>query len=136
MLVVAKGKMPRFKFQECDVLVIDEIGKNISGNGHDPNIVGRNNSGDFPEVFTLKRLVILGITPESHHNAAGINLADITTRRLLNEVDWRATWINVLTANRPNGGKIPVYAETDRDAVIMAIRTGDNVNFEHPRVAQ
>ena len=135
LLVVAKGKMPRFKFQECDVLVIDEIGKNISGNGHDPNIVGRNNSGDFPEVFTLKRLVILGITPESHHNAAGINLADITTRGLLNDVDWRATWINVLTANRPNGGKIPVYAETDRDAVIMAIRTGDNVDFEHPRVA-
>lgn len=136
LLEIAKDKIPAFKFKDCNVLIIDEIGKNISGNGHDPNIVGRNNSGDFPEVLNLQRLFIRGLTHETHHNGCGINLADITTRRCLNDIDWRTTWINVVTANRLNGGKIPVYANTDREALLLSIRTCDGIDFDAPLVAR
>lgn len=133
---ISKAKIPAFKFKQLNVLVIDEIGKNISGNGHDPNIVGRNNSGDFPEVLSLQRLFIRGLTAESHHNGCGLSCADITTRRCLNDVDWVTSWINVVTANRLNGGRIPVYMNTDLEALRLALRTCDDIDFERPRVAR
>lgn len=136
LLEIAKDKIPTFKFKELNVLIIDEIGKNISGNGHDPNIVGRNNSGDFPEALTLQRLFIRGLTKESHHNGCGLSCADITTRRCLNDVDWVTSWINVITANRLNGGRIPMYVNNDREALGLAIRTCDNIDFDRPRVAR
>lgn len=136
LLDIAKAKIPAFKFRSLDVLVIDEIGKNISGNGYDPNIVGRNNSGGFPEVLDLQRLFIRGLTKESRHNGCGLACADITTRRCLNDVDWVILWTNILTANRPNGGRIPLYVNTDREALQLAIRTCDNIDFDRPRVAR
>jgi hypothetical protein len=136
LLEIAKDRIPVFKFKDLDVLVVDQIGKNISGNGHDPNIIGRNNSGDFPEVLRLRRLFIRGLTAETHHNACGINLADITTRRCLNDIDWVSTWINIITANRLNGGRIPMYVNTDREALLLAIRTCDGIDFDRPRVAR
>jgi hypothetical protein len=84
----------------------------------------------------LQRLFIRGLTEETHHNGCGINLADITTRRCLNDIDWVTTWINVITANRLNGGRIPMYVNTDREALILSIRTCDNVDFASPRVAR
>jgi hypothetical protein len=136
LLETAKAKIPTFKFKDLNVLVVDQIGKNISGNGHDPNIIGRNNSGDFPEALNLQRLFIRGLTEETHHNGCGINLADITTRRCLKDIDWVTTWINVITANRLNGGRIPMYMNTDREALALAIRTCDNIDFARPRVAR
>ncbi|NLN06025.1 MAG: hypothetical protein GX167_00190 [Firmicutes bacterium] len=133
---LAKEKIPRFKFKDCDVLIIDEIGKNISGFGFDPNIVGRNSSGNFPGVLNLKRLFIRGLTPESHHNATGLGCADITTRRCLNDVDWVHTWINVLTAGAPAGGRIPLYAENDKEALLIALRTCPGIDYASARVAR
>lgn len=136
LLVEAKNRLPVFKFKDLDVLVLDEIGKNISGNGHDPNIIGRNNSGDFPGVLRLQRLFIRGLTAETKNVGIGVNLADITTRRCLRAIDWEATWLNVITANRPRGGSIPLYVETDREALLLALRTCDNIDFQRPRVAR
>lgn len=133
---IAKNNIANFKFKKCDVLIIDEIGKNISGNGHDPNVVGRNNSGDFPDVFSVQRIFIRGLTAETHHNGCGLSGADITTRRCLNDVDWVPTWINVVSANRLNGGRIPVYVNTDREALQLAIKTCDDIDFNHPRVVR
>ena len=132
----AKTQLPRFKFDRCDVLVVDEIGKDISGSGMDPNITGRNDSGDFPEVLDLQRLVVLGITEASCHNGCGINLCDLTVRRCLNEIDWHATWLNNVAASMLSRGQIPIYVETDRDAVRTAIRTCVGIDFHHPRVAR
>jgi hypothetical protein len=133
---IAKENIANFKFKKCDVLIIDEIGKNISGNGHDPNVVGRNNSGDFPGVFSVQRVFIRSLTKETHHNGCGLSGADITTRRCLNDVDWVPTWINVVSANRLNGGRIPVYVNTDREALKLAIKTCDNIDFSYPKIAR
>jgi hypothetical protein len=136
LLEIAKASIANFKFKSCDVLIIDEIGKNISGNGHDPNVVGRNNSGDFPEIFSVQRVFIRGLTRETHHNGCGLSGADITTRSCLNDVDWTVTWTNVVTANRLNGGRIPVYVNTDKEAMQFAIKTCDDIDSSRPRVAR
>ena len=135
---IAKASIPRFKIPDIDVLIIDEIGKNISGNGADPNVTGRNSVGGagFEDVLKMQKLFIRGLTEETHHNACGINLADVTTRRCLNDVDFESTWINVITATVLNGGKIPVYQETDFDALMLAIRTCNDIDFGSPRIAR
>ncbi|MGL4207791.1 MAG: lactate racemase domain-containing protein, partial [Candidatus Adiutrix sp.] len=129
LLKVAKSKIANFKFSNIDVLVIDEIGKNISGNGHDPNITGRSNSPGFENVIDIQKMFIRSLNEETHHNGCGLAMADITTRRCLNSVDFETTWINVITATRLKGGAIPMYAENDREALLLAIRTSTGGDF-------
>lgn len=136
LLEIAKEKIAKFKFDDIDVLIIDEIGKNISGNGHDPNVVGRNITNSFDGVLNLRKLFIRGITEEAHHNGCGLSSADITTRRCLNDVDWEITWTNVLTTGIMTGGSIPLYANTDKEAVQMCIRTCHNIDFGKARVVR
>ena len=136
LLEIAKEKIANFKFKECDVLVIDEIGKNISGNGYDSNVVGRNNSGDFPEVLTLTRLVILGLTKETHNNGSGIALADFSTRKCLNSIDWYSTLVNALSAGLTKGGKAPMYADNDQEAIKFAIGTCPSIDFRKVKLAR
>ncbi len=132
----AKQRMPAFKFKRCDVLIVDEIGKDISGSGMDPNITGRNDSGDFTDILDLQRLVVLDLTDGSCHNGCGINLCDLTVRRCLQKIDWYATWLNDVAASMMSRGQIPVYAETDTDAVRMAVRTCVETDFAAPRAAR
>ena len=134
--VIAKASIPNFKIPDIDVLIIDEIGKNISGNGADPNVTGRGNQPGFEGILNLQKMIVLGLTEETHHNACGINLADITTRRCLNNVDFESTWINVITSTVLPGGKIPVYTETDRDALLLAIRTCNDIDFRNARIVR
>ena len=136
LLKIAKQKIADFKIDNIDLLIIDEIGKNISGNGHDPNVVGRSNSPGFDNIINIKKLFIRGLTPETHFNACGINHADVTTRRVLNEVDFSAMWTNVATATMLNGGKIPIYVETDKEAIQLALKTCNGIDYDHPRVAR
>jgi hypothetical protein len=136
LLEIAKSKIANFKFNETDVLIIDEIGKNISGNGHDPNITGRGNSPGFEDILSVKKLFIRGITKESHHNGTGLGVADITTRHCLNQVDWDVTWINTITATMLHGGRIPMYMNNDRDALMLAIRTCNGIDFNNARVVR
>lgn len=84
---VPRSYMPRILFDSCDVLIVDQMGKNISGDGMDPNISGR-----FPTPYAdggikAQRVVALDLTEQSHGNACGIGLADVTTRRLFNKMD-------------------------------------------------
>ncbi len=134
LLEIAKAKMATFKMRDIDVLVIDEIGKNISGNGADPNITGRSNSQGFEDILNLKKLFIRGLTEETHHNGCGIAAADITTRRCLNNIDFETTWINVITSTMLNGGRIPMYLENDKQALTLAIRTCNGIDFNRARV--
>lgn len=133
---IAKASIPTFKIPDIDVLVIDEIGKDISGNGADPNITGRSCQPGFEGIVNLQKMVILGLTEESHNNACGITHADVTTRRCLNSVDFESTWINMITSTVLSGGKIPMYQETDRDALMLAIRTCNGIDFKNPRVVR
>lgn len=136
LLNIAKEKIAKFKFDDIDLLIIDEIGKNISGNGHDPNVVGRNITNSFHDVLNLKKLFIRGITPEAHHNGCGLSCADITTRRCLNDVDWEVTWTNVLTTGVMTGGMIPLYVNTDKEAILMSIRTCHNLDYNQANVVR
>ena len=113
LLRIAKARFPRFRFDNIDVLIIDRIGKDISGEGADPNVTGRGFMPYFKDDFHTRKLMIRGLSEKSHHNACGLGLADITTRRCLNSVDWESTWINLTTNMMIDGAKIPMYQNSD-----------------------
>ncbi|MCI1931558.1 MAG: nickel-dependent lactate racemase [Clostridia bacterium] len=136
LLQIAKRRLPRMKFDNIDVLIIDKIGKNISGEGADPNVTGRGFMPYFKDDFHCKKLFIRGLTEQSHHNACGLGLADITTRRCLNSCDWASTWINLSTNTMIDGGKIPVYQNNDFEALRLAIRTCTKIDYSKARVAR
>ena len=124
LLIEARKLMPLLPFDEIDLLILDRLGKNISGAGMDPNVTGRSVHGysaslmreGRPSPF-IRRIFVRDLTPETHGNAIGIGLADVTTSRLVRAVDHRATYINALTALTPNGAKIPIHFDTDREAI-------------------
>jgi len=128
LLAEARALMPSLPFEEIDLLIVDRIGKNISGAGMDPNVTGRGVQGysgslmreGRPAPF-IRRIFIRDLTPETHGNAIGVGLADITTTRLVRQMDQRATFINALTAMAPQTAKVPIHFETDREAIDMAL---------------
>jgi hypothetical protein len=114
------GRLP---FDDLDVLVVDELGKDKSGSGMDTNVIGRptNPFEPFPADPKITWIVALDITEESYGNATGIGNADFTTRRLVDKIDMKATLINTITACAPGGAKIPATFETDREAIATAL---------------
>jgi hypothetical protein len=124
LLATAKQLMPSFPLKEIDVLIVDRLGKNISGSGMDPNIIGRMKipGEQEPEFPKTKVIVVTDITEASHGNACGIGLADVTTRRLLNKVDWDATYMNAVTSGFYEHSMLPVVAATDLQAFEWGIR--------------
>jgi hypothetical protein len=124
MLEMARASIPQLLFEEMDVLVIDEIGKNISGAGLDPNVTGRAGSNEpgFERDNPIKRIVVRDLTDETEGNATGIGMSDVTTQRTVGKIDWTKTYLNMVTAGALDGGKLPIVADTDRDAIGIAIR--------------
>lgn len=124
LLAEARALMPLLPFDEIDLLIVDRLGKNISGAGMDPNVIGRSVQGysgslqreGRPAPF-IRRLFVRDLTPETHGNAIGIGLADVTTSRLVRAIDHRVTAINALTALTQQAAKIPIHFETDREAI-------------------
>lgn len=127
-LKIAAGYLPRVPFEELDVLVIDRIGKNISGTGMDMNVVGLwRRLGEPPFTPMYKRIVVLDVCAESHGNCAGLGAADFTTRKLVNKYDAEKTYWNMLTGNFPEGAKIPCTLPTDIEAIEVALRSAKRV---------
>jgi hypothetical protein len=124
LLNIAKGLMPSFPLSEIDVLVIDQIGKNISGSGMDPNIIGRMRiRGEAESEFpAIKVIAVTDLTNASHGNACGIGLADVVTRRLVNKVDWDATYMNGVTSGFYEHFMLPIVAATDAQALEWGVR--------------
>jgi hypothetical protein len=126
LLVQAKKWLGRLPYSQADLLIVDEIGKNISGSGLDTNVVGRKRAfrGAPPAQGEPKmRLIFVrGLSEKTHGNAAGIGLADFTTSRLVRDMNYRATVINCLTAGYPEGAFTPVHFETDREVVDAALK--------------
>ncbi|WP_425058928.1 hypothetical protein SCACP_35760 [Sporomusa carbonis] len=123
LLVEAKANMPRIMFDNIDVLIVEQIGKDISGDGMDPNITGR-----YPTPYAyggpeIGKVVALDLTEATHGNANGMGEGDYTTRRLFNKIDWPSTYANALTSTVPLPVKVPVVMESDRDAILAAIKT-------------
>jgi hypothetical protein len=126
--------LPRIPFDPLDVLLVDEMGKNISGTGMDVNVIGIGpRVGGKLEMGrpVVTSIVVLGLTPETHGNANGVGLADITTRRLVDSIDYKATYTNVLTTRLWSAGRLPVIMETDREAIQAALGEvpSDQVRF-------
>lgn len=134
---MAKRNMPRLQFSGIDVLIIEEMGKNISGAGFDPNITGRNRRAtQWKSDLLVKKIVVLGLTPESHGNATGIGGADVTTMRLYRDMDVGATYANVITSMNLDGAAIPLIMNTDREAIALAVKTVVRVKPEECRIVR
>ena len=130
LLREASVLMPRLPFDEIDLLIVEEIGKNISGAGMDPNIVGRDVQGysssliprnEIPPV--IHRIFVRDLSSATHGNGIGLGLADFVTSRLLKSLDRKATYINALTALTPQTAKIPIWFDSDREAITQALRS-------------
>ncbi|HZG16236.1 MAG TPA: lactate racemase domain-containing protein [Candidatus Bathyarchaeia archaeon] len=123
LLLEAKALMPSILFSPIDVLVVDEIGKDISGDGMDPNITGRFATPYATGGVEAARTVVLGLTEKTHGNANGIGLADITTRKVYEAIEWEKGYANALTSTVVNTVKLPMWLETGELAVKAAIKT-------------
>jgi Lactate racemase N-terminal domain len=128
LLVRAKELMPALPFRDIDLLIVDQIGKNISGVGMDPNITGRDVQGYSSSLHsqakqgpTIRRIFVRDLTPETYGNAIGIGLADLTTSRLVRKINQQATYANALTSLTPHTAKIPMHFESDREAIEQAL---------------
>ena len=136
LLEVAKSYLPRIPFKNLDLLIVDEIGKDITGTGMDCNIVQRFTSEHMPTKPFAKRLVVLDLTDKSDGNASGVGLADITTRRVFNKMSFENTYPNNLTARTTAGCKIPMIMENDYNAIRAGIKTAPNVDYNAMRIVR
>jgi hypothetical protein len=134
---MAKKLMPQLFFDEIDVLIIDEMGKNISGAGFDPNITGRNRRAVQWNYGPLTRkIVVLGLTPATHGNATGVGGADIITMRLFREIDIPSTYANIITSMNLDGGAIPMVMNTEQEAIALAVKTVVRVKPQDCRIVR
>jgi hypothetical protein len=135
LLKDAREWMMRLPFRHLDVLIVEEMGKNISGSGMDPNVIGRPNNPfePFPADPKILWIVVLDLTKESYGNASGIGLADFTTRRLVEKIDMKVTLINCLTACSPGVAKVPATFDSDREAIEAAL---DAIGLTPPEKAR
>lgn len=138
LLEIAKKYLPRIPFKDIDLLIVDEIGKEISGAGMDPNVTGRFFvPGEYdPEAPRVKRIIVLDLSPKTEGNAVGIGMADLTTRRVFEKIDFVKTFVNCLTAGWPEAGKVPVFLSCDRDAIAMGLRTAGIRDFKKAKIVR
>ena len=136
LLVLAKKWMPKLPVRRADLLIVDQMGKNISGSGMDTNIIGRKDDAPRSEQPEITRVFVRELTPETHGNAAGVGLADFTTARLVRSMDYSATVINCITGAHPEAAVTPVYYETDREAIEAALMTVGLTPPEESRIVR
>jgi len=136
LLLESRRRMARIPFSDIDLLIIDEMGKNISGTGMDTNVTGVNRDilGTFSSEPRTKRLFVRDLTPESEGNAVGIGLADFATTRLVNKIDRKKTYINCITGISPEKAAIPIFFDTDKECVETAIHCLGMVKPEKLRI--
>lgn len=126
LLARAYELLPRLPFEQLDVLLVDRLGKDVSGTGMDTNVIGRSSfwgGGEKPTRPRITRIVVRGLTPATHGNACGIGMADFTTAGCAAAVDRAATDLNCITSNCPEDARIPIVCASDRKAVEAAVQT-------------
>ena len=136
LLKKAFGMMPAIPFNHFDVLIVDQLGKNISGDGMDPNVTGRY-AVDIKSDIDYQRLVVLGMTPETQGNALGVGMADVTTRRLVSRIDYMKGYMNAFTSKIVLATvKVPMTVDSDREAIEIALKTCVCVNQGQHKVVR
>lgn len=137
LLVTSKQWMPRLPFPKIDLLIIDEIGKNISGSGMDTNVIGRkynDHAATGKDDVACKRIFVRGLTQETHGNACGLGMAEITNQRTIESVDKQTSAINALTGSHPPAAALPIAFEADSDALEAILETVGLVEPENARI--
>ena len=133
LLMLAKRWMPSLPFERIDLLIVDRIGKNISGSGMDTNVVGRKYNDhhaaekEYPKVT---RIMVRDLTEETHGNACGIGIAEYVHGRAVDKMDPNITYINTMTGNHPSAGAVPITFDSDRAVMEAALKT---VGLAEPR---
>jgi hypothetical protein len=138
LLKLAMDSMPRIIPNNIDVLVVREIGKDISGAGMDPNIIGRTTKGllEGYQGPGIKRIIALAITPASKGNATGIGLSDFTVKEILPTIDYMATNANCIASGNPEAGRIPIAMESEADAIRASISCAPGTDPKNPRIVR
>ncbi|RHA09214.1 DUF2088 domain-containing protein [Megasphaera sp. AM44-1BH] len=143
----AKALMGHIMIKHADLLIIDEIGKNISGDGHDPNVsnmlpretgVPFGPNGEFPSKceFNADRKIVLDLTEETHGNANGLGLADVTTQRCVDKIVNAAAYPNAVTSTILEMVKIPFWTENDKLAIQVALKTATKADKKAPKIVR
>ncbi|WP_294148676.1 lactate racemase domain-containing protein [uncultured Clostridium sp.] len=138
LVKIARTKMPILIPPEIDVLVVEEIGKNISGAGYDPNILGKSSvlKQFCLPVPKIKRMVLLGVTPQSHGNAIGVGLFDVTVKEVFEQLDYEAMYANAIACRCIEDCRVPLVAADEDEAVRVAVKCIRNVEKEHLRIVK
>ena len=124
-LALVKSWMARIP-ADADILILDEIGKNISGAGMDTKVVNRNPMGEYnpwPDTPRFERIFLRDLSELTYNSGVGLGMADVVTDRLVNRIDWEPTWINSLTANTPAAIRTPIHFPTDRECLERIVPT-------------
>lgn len=136
MLTEAKANMPKFMFDQFDVLIVEQIGKEISGDGMDPNITGR-----YPTPYAsggpdIAKIAVLDLTGPTHGNATGMGAADFITRKLADKINFKMVYANGLTSTVVGPGRMPMVLDDDRDAILAAVKTCNARDHARARVVR
>lgn len=122
LLSRSKALLPAFHFNDIDVLIVDWIGKNISGDGMDPNIIGRSMIGQKNKNIRINQIVTLALTAASKGSGVGVGLSDVTTRRMADALDFDAMYINTITAIALRGAHLPIVMDNDCAAIQVGLK--------------
>jgi hypothetical protein len=139
LLKLAIQWLPRLPFPYCDLLIIDKMGKNISGTGMDTNVIGRkynDHAATDRDTVRCKRIFVRGLTHETHGNATGIGIAEFINQRTADAIDRKITAINCITGLHPTAAMIPIAFDTDREVVTNALHTCGLVEPPNSKVIQ
>ncbi|HEY3363548.1 MAG TPA: hypothetical protein VGK74_00575 [Symbiobacteriaceae bacterium] len=134
----SRSLMPRIPFEHLDVLVVDYLGKNMSGSGIDPNITGRYQSRHIvvPESQNPQKIVVLRLTEQTHGNATGLGMADVTTKAVVDQIDYQKWWTNQMTSSELGGAATPMWTPDDRKAIAAALLTCNRCDLMAPRLVR
>lgn len=141
LLKIARERMGRLPGQRIDVLIVDQIGKDISGDGADPNVINRDVSGELlkSEIIPkpdIHRVIFRDLTPDTEGNATGVGLGDFVLKQLADKVDPGFTYMNVITSKYPAGGRMPMVIDNDRQALYLAIGSAMHTRTETAKIAR
>lgn len=136
LLKIAIQQVPRLPYDDIDVLVVKEMGKMYSGTGVDTKVIGRIRVQGVPEPKSpnVNKMIILRLSPYSYGNALGIGLADITTKELVDKIDYESMYVNLIATTYLERGKVPPHFDTEKSAIDVAFKTLGKIKSEDSRV--
>lgn len=136
LLKEAFANMPRILVDSCDVLIVDQIGKNFSGDGMDPNITGTFCTPYAIGGIDAQRVCVLDLSPETHGNGIGLGYSSATTKRVFEQLDFASMYPNAITCTVLGGVRIPIVMESDQEAIQVCVRTCNEIDKMKPRIVR